>query len=250
MVTTAKKPIQKICIECSQSIPSAARKCSKCGSFQDWRRLVTSGQNTLALIISLLALGTTVVLYGQSISKHVQSTVFPEANLRFGIANIDAREASLVVTNPTSRPTVINSLSCTIWVPIGREWLGRSEMGLRQDVWPKKEESMGVFLVSYRPQEAIMLPAGAQQAFIAPIDHIAPPRPHGETVGLAHSGCFLGSMNDGNELVVGAAMLNPNDLTAFDALAMVEAADYSPLQQDQYVADKARIVAYPESPSR
>lgn len=209
---------------------------------------MTSGQNTLALVVSLLALGTTIALTGQTVSNHVQSTIFPETNLQFGIADIDAKEASVVVTNPTSRPTIINSLSCTIWIPIGREWLERGEMGLVRDVWPTKEESIGMFLVSYRPQEAILLSAGAQQAFVAPVEHIAPPRPHGETAGLAHAGCFLGAMNDRNELVAGAAMLNPNDLIGFDALQMVEAADYSALQQDQLVADKARIAAYPQGP--
>lgn len=89
-----------------------------------------------------------------------------------------------------------------------------------------------------------MLAPGVQQAIVAEIGHIAPPRPQGDTSGPAPAGCFLGATNDRNELVVGAAMLNPDDLIAFDALEMVESADYSEAQHDQLEADRARIASY------
>lgn len=244
MIRSTDKHQDKKCIDCAQSVPSTASKCGRCGSYQDWRRHVTVAQGALSLPVSLLALATAIVLTGQQASHHIQSAVFPDVSLQFGIADIDAEEVSLVVTNPTSRPAIINSLSCSIWVPLGREWIERSEGGLRQITWPYKEESIGVFLITYRPSEAVMLTSGAQKAIIAGVSNVAPPSLQGETSGPAPAGCFLGATNDRNELVAGAVMLNPIDLIAFNALEMVEAASYSEAQRDQMEADKARIASY------
>lgn len=243
-MTTEENITEKLCVDCAQSIPTAAPKCGKCGSYQDWRRHVAITQGALSLPISILALITAIILTGQQASNHFKSAASPDTRLQFGIAKIDAQKASLVVTNPTTHPTIINTLSCTIWVPLGREWIERSEHGGVLDAWPTKEESIGVFLVSYRPSEPVMLESGAQKALIVGVDHIAPPRAHGEATGPAPAGCLLGATNDRNELVAAGAMLNPSNLLSFDAFKMVDAADYSKSQQGQLKSDKRRIASY------
>ena len=49
---------QKICLDCLEPIPAKARKCLKCGSFQDWRRFTGQSATTLSLLIALITVST------------------------------------------------------------------------------------------------------------------------------------------------------------------------------------------------
>ncbi len=49
---------QKICPDCLEPIPAKARKCIKCGSFQDWRRFTGQSATTLSLLIALITVST------------------------------------------------------------------------------------------------------------------------------------------------------------------------------------------------
>ncbi len=52
------KESQKICPDCLEPIPTKARKCIKCGSFQDWRRFTGQSATTLSLLIALITVST------------------------------------------------------------------------------------------------------------------------------------------------------------------------------------------------
>jgi hypothetical protein len=53
--------LTKGCYLCSQPIPLAARKCTHCDSFQDWRRHLAFSSTILALLVALISVLTVAV---------------------------------------------------------------------------------------------------------------------------------------------------------------------------------------------
>jgi RNA polymerase subunit RPABC4/transcription elongation factor Spt4 len=47
------------CRDCRQIVPSGARVCPNCKTFQDWRRFIAIGQTNLALLTAIISVATT-----------------------------------------------------------------------------------------------------------------------------------------------------------------------------------------------
>ncbi len=91
---------EKACLECAQMIPVAAAKCSKCGSYQDWRRHVSFGQATLALAIAVIALGGHFVGGGRVVVNSVSGLISGKGfDVGVAAVQIGEEKASFVVTN-------------------------------------------------------------------------------------------------------------------------------------------------------
>ncbi|WP_404925706.1 hypothetical protein [Mesorhizobium sp. ORM16] len=61
-MTEQDQPTTKLCLMCCTPIPARARKCTTCGEFQDWRRLIPWGNSTLALLTALISVTTVAVV--------------------------------------------------------------------------------------------------------------------------------------------------------------------------------------------
>jgi hypothetical protein len=93
------------CRTCREPIRPGARKCTKCDSFQDWRRFLTLSTSALALVIALIsvtsALGPGIVrLFAGERSALTVSYIAPVDG---GIL--------LLASNPGTRPAVVHGVS-------------------------------------------------------------------------------------------------------------------------------------------
>lgn len=93
----------KSCSSCSLSIPSTAKLCSHCNSYQDFRRHLSVSNTALALVIALVSVITTAL--------PVISDALRSDNSRVRISTPVARGKQLLImaTNTGARPGVIQS---------------------------------------------------------------------------------------------------------------------------------------------
>lgn len=61
MATARNGAKSKECMICCTPIPVRAKKCIRCGEYQDWRRFVPLGQNSLALLTALASVVTLAI---------------------------------------------------------------------------------------------------------------------------------------------------------------------------------------------
>lgn len=102
----------KACRVCGASIGKKAIRCSECQSFQNWRRWVPASQVTLALLISLVSLGSATVPhiyrhYTNHSETHVRVLRY-EPFLRKGAAFPEPSIVVLVM-NTGKRPSLVKS---------------------------------------------------------------------------------------------------------------------------------------------
>lgn len=82
-----------LCTECKHAIPSGARKCKECNSFQDWRRYLVLGGTALSLLVALLSVsGIVVPLLVSTLSEKT-------AILNSKVTSIDNGIATILVAN-------------------------------------------------------------------------------------------------------------------------------------------------------
>lgn len=65
----------KPCIQCAQPIPQAAKKCRQCSSFQNWRRHLTLGNNSLTVALAGLTVLGILGPFVMSFWGYVQTEV-------------------------------------------------------------------------------------------------------------------------------------------------------------------------------
>ncbi|MGI2228276.1 hypothetical protein [Shewanella frigidimarina] len=91
-----------LCSQCRHEIPKDALLCSKCNSYQDWRRYISGSQISLALIAAILSITGIVIpemyrLFHEPISKATISTSSVDGTtLRVTVLN--RGDASAVLT--------------------------------------------------------------------------------------------------------------------------------------------------------
>jgi hypothetical protein len=61
VVEVASSGLTKPCRACGNQIPVSARKCSKCGSWQDWRAEIGISTDVLALLVALVTVLTAAI---------------------------------------------------------------------------------------------------------------------------------------------------------------------------------------------
>lgn len=224
---------------CGEEVKLTALKCIHCGSFQDWRRHVGFSSTVLALIVAILALFSPVA---QTISDlHLDYKKRNAKRVEIALVEIESQYIDALVSNRSSSSIVIDRIGCTMQIPYAAADLYVSHTGEDIDelVWPQAEETIGSILIVYRPVEKILLGSGQQvlTKFIRS-DVTSPSRKVEGPSGNAQSYCLIGAVSDIRELENDFFFLKPAHLLAFDALSIVNAADYSPLQLDK----KAKLV--------
>ena len=93
----------KVCLTCANSIPVAAKFCTHCNTYQDFRRFLAFGQTSLALLIALISITGTLV-------PPLANRIFRDSRLEKRITSLDRTAAVFVVTNSGNMPgTVIGA---------------------------------------------------------------------------------------------------------------------------------------------
>jgi hypothetical protein len=66
---------ERLCRECRERIPADARTCRYCGAHQNWRRFLTIGSTTLALVVAALSVFTTFLTVGLPLTKQDRAEI-------------------------------------------------------------------------------------------------------------------------------------------------------------------------------
>jgi hypothetical protein len=209
-------------------MPIAGQKCIKCGSFQNWRRWLSIGDSTLALIIALLSVVGLTITSIQPILLSLYTRIF--ASTELAVVQATPTDLSAIVANPTEKMVVVDFVQCR--VPVVRDWrdfLTQSEtLGLYMRR-PLAKETFGSVLISYSTVEKTSLQAGAEQHVDFRMDHITSVIPYAEEDLQIEASvyCLLSATNrdqteDGDVNVLDAA-----DLLKFDPVVLVSLGVYS-----------------------
>lgn len=240
-----EKPTAKLCVECAQDIPTLAKRCHKCSSYQNWRRHLGPAQILLALLLSIIALSVSALSNKESIIDGVKSFVGKtEFKVKFGVGTIDEWNGTIIVSNNSENSLLINSFVCQLFPPIDKEaFQFGNEMESTSHTlgWPLRKDTVGTFLLSYDvDQEAFLMP-NEQASFNISLKHITLARP-GLSIDTheAKSMCMLSGVDGNNQTVGSIVFLHPTHLLGFNVLSLLEKADYSELQEQ----DRRALVAH------
>lgn len=106
-----------LCPQCQNEIPDRAKICTRCQSALDWRRHITFGTTTLALLVALLSISSQVI---GNISRAYETK---RADMRLQLADLsgsenrlfdpskDTVEAKLFASNLGNRTGLIASIN-------------------------------------------------------------------------------------------------------------------------------------------
>ncbi len=103
---------------------------------------------------------------------------------------------------------------------------------------PSKDEgytvgkTIGVFLVSYKPEELVVIDPGDRILIVMKQYHVTRPLPTVSSGSASPddpvvSYCFVHGIDQDNEISAGAVLLRPSDLFDFDLISMLNRSDYS-----------------------
>lgn len=135
------------CRECQSPVPALANVCPTCRSFLDWRRHTTVGQVTLALVVALLSIATTLVSVGipllQPLTTNIQAFVvssrydaiailFRNDGSRGGAASVDHIAFYPTKLNERGRQFRFFFNDGAVYVPSGGEIVQTLEVDLDQ----------------------------------------------------------------------------------------------------------------------
>lgn len=101
-------PDSKLCVRCNNDIPSSARFCTHCNSYQDWRRHLNFSSTFLALIIAAISVITSFYnvvgdrIWPPASKVEVQFSDFGEGALRMIAVNRGESSGFLVDASLTS----------------------------------------------------------------------------------------------------------------------------------------------------
>jgi hypothetical protein len=124
---------QVLCNTCAKSIPAAAKKCTECDSYQDWRRMFGLTTPVLSLLVALVAV--------LSAAAPTAATFLTPKNSKIEAGIHDARSERLIVyaTNSGVRPGAIVFGSVIIWVdrrPIAQFYFAPEGSSERAEIAP------------------------------------------------------------------------------------------------------------------
>lgn len=99
-----KKELTKLCRQCSNEIPDAARLCTKCHSYQDMRGWIPISSTVLAMLVALVTVSTSLInaIGNNSISKESSSLVNNPV--------VHKKSLSFIATNSGKSPAMIEHI--------------------------------------------------------------------------------------------------------------------------------------------
>ena len=114
--STVQQP-DKPCVVCSEPIKAAAKKCIKCGAYQDWRRHLELTLPWVPWVVALSTAAFAILNYGSRF-MHV-----PDSNIELSSPYIFNDEARFIVANAGDRPGVVEQVSVRF---LSKDAAGRS----------------------------------------------------------------------------------------------------------------------------
>lgn len=239
----------KKCVDCYSEIPFQASKCVKCGSYQDWRRFIPAWSGLLALVIAALAFLNSVWGYGrgavEAVSQHFYERSF---DLNAAVVELKADRSTFAVTNLSERSVVLTSIQCSLFLPINPSAFTESAPGEGFIERYRFDETVGMFLVSFDPEEPIQIAASEQVVIKLLTAHVSPAfgaerfDPPKDPKEFVSSFCSITGVRGNNELVGGALLLNKLNTIDVDALEVLQIADYSKQQEPERQSLANKIV--------
>lgn len=220
------------CVECASDIPAVAIKCTKCGSYQNWRRHIAFGQAGFALILSLIAISSAIwANTGLIFENFFSAEGKRNFAIQIGIVEINQSKASVIVKNFHRNAIALNHFSCRIYLPTDTDI---AEGNYTPPKWPLKKEAIGMFLFSYTVPDHSVLNTGQTASLTFIRKHITPPRsdllkPEDE----AMSSCLVTGVDQDNELSANFMFLRPFDLLGFKLTEVLRQADFSEAQANE-----------------
>src|SRR5882724_7238207 len=107
--------MSRLCILCREQIPSGAKICTKCDSYQDWRRYFGVSSTVLSLLVALVSVLTVAV-------PVVRNALTPDrSDVRCSVLEWSAGGVTLVVSNRGVRPAILKNLRLKPVTSTGRE---------------------------------------------------------------------------------------------------------------------------------
>lgn len=225
---TAAKSGEKLCVECSLEIPSAAIKCHKCGAYQNWRRHLNFWQSSIAILLAFIAVITGFYTFSTQALVGISAQLFPsEFDIDIGIVQIDANHISLIATSRRADTVVLASVTCVIFAPIDNVQFSRGTLEKSGEVssggWPKIKDTIGSFFIDYQIDKSVVLAANQQTTFSALRHGILPPVPGiSESNDEAISYCFINGVDYKNIMIGAGVQLRPIDLLGFSSITLIE----------------------------
>jgi len=228
----SKLQTNRVCKACGSEIPKTAIKCVHCNSYQNWRRHVSIGNSTLALIVALVAVlgSASETLWG--IYKDYSQVKLKK--LEFALVELSEEHAGVLISNRSNSTIAVTDFQCVILLPFNQDYYWEEDGTFSPIRPPYAEETIGSMLFTYRLPEPLILATEQQSYSLFFRRHITPAKPNQLEKGDdARSICSLSAKNEFGDLEADVTLLDPNMLTQFDALEMVKNADYSPLQLEE-----------------
>jgi ribosomal protein L40E len=184
----------KNCKACASEIPLTASKCTKCGSFQDFRRYFEFGNSTIALLIALISV---VSLASKNISDLYRSLFVdplqPDFVARISSIKLD-KLSILFQNNGTNRVTLDSGALCR--VPI---LVSQLELKDNEDFrYPKPSEISALHLIVYQNSDGLRnIEAGGAIISVYALHQTRPEegRPFEETAPEIKPYCFISYMD-------------------------------------------------------
>ncbi|NDW51836.1 hypothetical protein [Aliiroseovarius sp. PrR006] len=233
---------RKLCVVCAETIPKQALICVSCQSYQDWRRHLSIGNSSLALIVALLA------VLGPATSGVISLLTWREDALtkkvEFAIAELSQHMATVLVSNRSDRAFIVSEFQCQLMIPFDRRDIfgvveSADDSGFR---WPIKSQTFGV-LASFEAVQPQVVWAQSQATVVFISDYISPPLEFGGAPEMqASSLCYMSGKTDSNGEEADGQLLRPRDLLAFDALEVIERMDFGTERAEEKEALVSRVV--------
>lgn len=240
------------CVECAEAIPAGARKCSKCSSYQNWRRHIPFGQSTLALVISVIALGSSLALGSKAIME-TASGFLTAPNFRLGVAvvSLDEEKARVLLSNSTGRNIVVKDIDCGLNIPIDAGQMSRDILATRlvadtiSDIFLPAQDTIGLFLVSYQTHGNVVIPPNGRILVEGLTKHISSPSMIepllDQRFTQVASYCTASGVDELNEMSIGAVSLPIGTVLELDVEAFLGQAEFSPVQEVDRSALAAKV---------
>ena len=96
------------CSTCAEKILARAKKCTHCGSFQDWRKFVDVGNTALALLVAL------VTVVGSTLPHVLAAARGGGSNIAVALGALEIDRITLVARNDGVLPGVIQFVTLEV----------------------------------------------------------------------------------------------------------------------------------------
>lgn len=206
------------------------------------------GESTLALVLSAIALGAVLLPDPRAplkeINDYLSGTNFA---MSATLVDIEIDDASVLVENNENSPAAMNSLQCSLYLPLDRYYRVRDFTQAREDGNDERferlitqKDSMGIFLITFDLKHPVLVRPYEATVITFTTAHISPPlRPRLERPpdNAVTNFCFVSGSNFEDEFAVGGIIVASEQLTGIDLLDVLERADYGEKREQERELD-------------